>query len=336
MKKTILFVVMLTSLIALSGCTKGNILESTEVAVDIETSTVVETTIIQEEPTNSEQKLIFSVVASETPGYTVVSSEELAGKTDIDIAYLNLAEVNIRISEKDISLPEAIRTGVLSIPEIFAFARIDAQNGFCKEGFVSLHGLNHFSYIYPECELYLTYDVLETPSGEQKLIEEIYICDISDGQRSSNYFYVDEESEWGYFLDREDWGLTFELLTVTPEQITLDYTQQGGQQIGDLFIDGYTLYPQEKKEETDNGPDYIGRSKRNAAGFPIPITMNSSGKITIDWMSTIGTLEPGNYYIQLNVTDIYAEEAVHPLMENYHDKQSYHITFSLEKLSSEE
>lgn len=330
MKKTILPVAMITLLLALSGCTKDYKAENIEATVDIEASPVVQATTIQEEPTNSEQKLVFSVVASENPGYTVVPSEELDGKTDVDIAYLNLAEVNIRMSGKDVSLPEAIRTGVLTVPEIFAFAQIDAQNGFCKESFVSEHGLSHFFYVYPECELLLTYDVLETPSGEQKLIEEIYICDITDGQRSFNYFYVDEESEWGYFLDREDWGLTFELLTVTPEQITLGYTQQDGQQIGELFIDGYTLYPQEEKEGTDNGPGYIGRSKRDTAGFPIPITMDASGQITIDWTSTTGTLEPGNYYIQLNVSDIYAEAAVHPLMENYYDKQSYHITFAIE------
>ena len=129
MKKTILPIVMITLLIVLSGCIKGYKVETADAMVDIEISPIVQETTIQEKPA-TEQKLLFTVAASENPGYT---------------ASLNLAEVNIRMSGQDISLPEVIRTGVLTVPEIFAFAQIDAQNGFCKESFVSEHGLSHFS-----------------------------------------------------------------------------------------------------------------------------------------------------------------------------------------------
>lgn len=277
---------------------------------------------------SSEEMLRFSVTALEEPGYTVISQEER--KTDAYIAYLDLAEVAVHIDGADIPLAEAIREEKLTVPEILAFARRDARNGFCRETYVSEHGLTHFSYTYPECEVQIAYDVYETPDGNQTLIEEIYILAITDQKRTISHTYVDEESPWGYFLDREDWGLAFEVSSVSPTQITLDYSQQGGQQIGELFVEEYILYPMEDDGAPAKAPGYLGKSKESSGGLPIPLPSDTLGQITIDWSDTAGTLAPGEYYLKLSLSDSYEESDVHPLMENYYDRQSYHVAFSIE------
>lgn len=270
----------------------------------------------------SDQKLIFSVTAAEEPGYTVLSQEELGGETDAYISYWNLAEVNIRVDGADIPLAEAIRGGGLAVPELFAFARMDARNGYCEETYVSEHGLTHFTYRYPECVLELAYDVYETPDGNQTRIDEV---SITNHGSNLTHFYLDENSEWGYFLDREDWGLTFEVSSVSPTQITLDYTQHGGQQIGELFIENYLIFP--VSEEPREGPGFIGSYVKDLQ--PIPILSDASGQITIDWSADAGSLEPGSYHLQMYIVDSYEESDVHPLMANYYDKQRYDVAFSI-------
>lgn len=259
----------------------------------------------------------------------MISQEELGGNTDAYLAYCNLAEVNIFLDGEYFPLAEAIRRGNITVPEIFAFARMDSQNGFCEESCQSEHGLAHFSYTYPECELQLAYDVLETPSNDQQLIEEIYICAGPDNGRNQSHFYVDESSEWGYFVDREDWGLNFEVFSAAPTQIVLDVTQQGGQQMGELVIESYSLYAQDKNIEADKKSGPIGQAWTDAEGLPIPILMDAAGQITIDWTSVAGTLNAGNYYVKLTVSDIYDQSKVHPLMTNYYDRQSYNIAFAV-------
>lgn len=276
-----------------------------------------------------QQKLQFSVDASKNLGYTVIPQEDLGQHSGVSLAYSDLEEVTIRLDDGAVPLAEAIRSGDITIPELFAFARMDSQNSFCKETYKSEHGLTHFSYIYPECELQLTYDVLETPSGQQKLIEEVYIYPIVDHQRTVRHVYVDDTSEWGYFLDREDWGLQFEVSCVSPTQIVIDCTQTGGQQIGELFIEGFSLYFQNRQGIIGENHGFLGQSQTNIEGLPIPIAMNASGQITVDWSSAVGALDAGDYYIKLSISDKYDKSRVHSLMTNYYDRQSYNIVFTI-------
>lgn len=319
MRKHQRIAVLIALILVLSGCA-GKTGIST---ASSEMTSAVHTT------TNPQPRMQFYVAASENPGYTVISQEELGGNTDAYLAYCNLVEVNIFLDGEYLPLAEAIRRGNITVPEIFAFARMDSQNGFCEESYQSEHGLAHFSYTYPECELQLAYDVLETPSNDQQLIEEIYICAGPDNWRNQSHFYVDESSEWGYFVDREDWGLDFEVFSAAPTQIVLDVTQQGGQQMGELVIESYSLYSQDKNIEADKKSGPIGQAWTDAEGLPIPILMDAAGQITIDWTSVAGTLNAGNYYVKLTVSDIYDQSKVHPLMMNYYDKQSYNIAFAV-------
>lgn len=313
MRKHQLISMLIALLLVLSGC----------VGTHEETGTSTAPTEVQ----SVTQKLQFSVVPSENPGFTLISQEELGGATEAYLAYADLSEVSILMDGKFTPLPETIREGGITVPELFAFARMDSKNGFCQETYESEHGLTHFTYTYPECQLLLAYDVYETPSGRQELIEEIYILASTDHERNASHFYVDNGSEWRYFVDREDWGLDFTVSEVTPTQITLDVTQKGGQQIGELVMDGYSLYRQD--ETPDGNPGFIGQSMADDEGLPIAILMNGSGQITVDWSAAVGALDAGDYYIKLSIADLYDQEQVHPLMENYYDKQSYNIAFSI-------
>ncbi len=322
MRKYTLALIMTILLAVLPGCGKT---ANTELPVEesLKAETAETTAVVS---VISGQKLKFIVTEAEQPGFT---KEELGGKDDGFIVYFGLAEVNINIDGTDVSLAEAIRDGKLTVSEIFAFARLDAQNGFCNETYASEHGLTHFTYTYPECVLRLAYDVYETPDGRQTLIDEISVHRITDGTGSIGDTYVDTESEWGYFLDREDWGLTFQAANVSPMQIVLNYTQQGGQQIGELVIEAYTLYSMEGFGKPGLA-GYIGSSPINSEGLAAPLLKDTSGQITIDWSATVGALVPGEYYLNLSISDIYDESEVHPLMENFYDKQSYNIVFSVE------
>lgn len=276
----------------------------------------------QETPSESGQKLQFSVVEAEEPGFTLVSREDLGGKEDVELSYGDLSEVNVTLDGETISLAEAIREDALTVPELFAYARMDAQNGFCWESYTSENGLSHFRYTYPECEMWITYDVYETPNGGQNLINEICIYSITDSARSVSFFYVDEESEWGYFLDREDWGLTLEASDVTPTGMTVSYTHNAAQEIGTLTLDSYSLYAR----KDDGTAEYLGKGELDTVSIP----EDGSGQITLDWSGVFGPLEPGAYYVKLSVVDNYDESQVHPLMANFYDRQSYHIAFTIE------
>lgn len=316
--------VIITLLVVLSSCSSKK--EVVAQAENQTSPTAYENTVLKDNA-ESLKKLNFSVVAAKSPGSMIISQEELGNNADISITYVDLTEVNIVWNSETTSLPAAIKTGKLTIPEIFAFARLDAHNGFCQESYHSDRGLTHFVYTYPECELEIVYDVYETPNGKQSLINTLSIYSITDAVRSVSDIYVDETNEWGYFIDREDWGLYFEVSKVSPTQITINYFQTQNHEIGELTLDDYTLYA---KSEDDSLDIYLARSKRDTKGFPISIQSNASGTFVVDWTDIAGALEPGEYYLKLTISDNYDDLHVHPLMVNYYDKQSYHIQFTIE------
>lgn len=314
------FAAVVLILVALSGCA-GNQEEAKSNDKTASTTAVVAATTAE-----NTQMLNFCVEESEELGFTCISPDELGAENDVSMVYGSLTEVDLTWDGEIISLPQAIREERLTVPELFAFARMDAQNGFCQESYTSEHGLTHFCYAYPECELWLAYDVYETPDGGQTLINEVHIYNIDNSQKPLDITYVDEDNEWGYFLDREDWGLTFEVISASPTQITVNYSQQQGQEIGELSVTDFSLYSRSAPGTLDT---YLGQFSFAREGRPIPIQTDGSGQITFDWTDIAGALEPGEYYIKATVVDTYDESAVHPLMDNFYDRQSYHIVFSV-------
>ena len=66
------------------------------------------------------------------------------------MTYVGLTDVCVEAVQGKKALEMAIQDGDISVEEIFAYARLDARNGFCTEHKNSKHGLTHFIYVYPE------------------------------------------------------------------------------------------------------------------------------------------------------------------------------------------
>lgn len=264
------------------------------------------------EPTS--QKLLIRCEPSDK--ITRVNHETLNGMHGKDIQYRYISNVTIEIGNEQVALEDAIRDGMITVSEISSYARIDAQNGFCTETCESRHGVSHFTYQYPDFNLRTIYDIYETPDGQQHLINDIMLLHPDKTVGAYTDFYNND----GNRLDREDWGLDFEISAIMPKGITLNCIQSEGQQIGTLVLDGFTL-------RQDN--HHISRLNGSAelSDLDITILSDSSTDITIDWTEDYGELPAGEYLIILHIRDIFDETQVHPLMEDFHDWQMYDLTF---------
>ena len=273
----------------------------------------------------SGQKLKFSVVPTEEIGFIKIPDEK-KGSEKAELVYQNLSEVNITLSGKTEPLEDAIRTGKITGAEIFAYARMDAEAGYCKEGYTSEQGLTRFVYTYPEYALEMVYDIFEGSEGKNVLINEITVADSTQSLFDSDSFYVDESSRWGYFLDREDWGLEFTVKAVTPESLTVTYTQKQAQELDELTCEDYIMFA-----EVEGARDeFVTQTGRDAPGFPIAITSDGSGEITFDWSKMAGKLDPGTYYVRIGIRDNYDPEKVPANVTKRYSKQSYCVEFTVE------
>ena len=267
------------------------------------------------------------MVAGDRTKFATITSDQLGGNFDQDINYLGMSEVNWEVDGIIYSLADAIRDGITSVEEIFAYARIDARNGICTEEFTSKNGLAYFTYAYPEFDLRMTYDVYETPDGQQHLVNDIGIY-----ASGADVFTAYTDEETGVAIDREDWGLTFDVTETTPTSITLDCTQSGGQQIGELQIDYYYNIYSVVDGQTMLVPSLQGTMTYTEETLPPPIAdikQDGSTRFTIDWTEKYGELDSGEYKIKLSVNDIFDESQVHPLMQDYFDRQSYWVEFTI-------
>lgn len=298
MKKCILLAALL---ITLSGCVAQGKMETTQ--------------------NDSLGRILqFSTVEMEQQSFTELTN----ANAELQVVACGLSQVDIIWRGEDLPIGMAIQDGKITPEELFAYARLDAKNGYCQEQYTSLNGLTHFCYTYPECDLCIVYDVYETPVGGQTLINELYFYASETYEFDDKDYYVDESSPWGYFIDREDWGLTFTVTEVSSTEITADYTHEKNQEIGQLWLEDYTLYDYDPET---GGQNYLTRIDLSRDGGGIELT--KAGTFTLNWEDTFGTLEQGNYVISATVSDHYDPEQVHPLMENFYDKQSYHMTFEI-------
>ena len=317
MKKFLILLTSIALLCSLCGCTSS---------VNKETTVPLET-VPATEASASGQKLQLTVEPTGEIGFTRVPAEQL-GKEKVDLAYARLSGVNITLGGKTEPLADAIGSGKITGAEIFAYARMDAENGFCEESYSSDDGLTHFVYAYPDCALEIAYDVLESPDGRQTLINEITIWDTAEHISSSDHFYVDESSRWGYFLDREDWGLEFTVKAVTPESLTVTYTQKQSQELGELTCEGYMMFVETEDENTLD--EFVTQAVWREPEETIAITSDGSGEITFDWSETAGKLDPGTYYVRIGIRDNYDPEKVPANVTKRYSKQSYCVEFTVE------
>lgn len=248
------------------------------------------------------------------------TSDELSGNFSEGLCYcLNITGASIEIDGQSMPLNEALRDGFITEEEIFCNARLDAREGFCEETYESLNGLTNFTFTYPGYKLRLLYDIYECPDGEQRLISYMAVYG-RDKDLAPCHLFIDEETG---IIDREDWGLDFEVTEVSHTGLTLRCTQSGGQLIGQPEILNYSLV------------SHNGNNLTRNEGFEASPSLNATlqtddvTELTIDWTEPYGELSSGEYEVVLWIKDTYDESQKHPLMRNFYDTQIYAVRFTV-------
>ncbi len=307
MKKYILLqCLVLTAVLLLSACTGGSI--SPEA-----------TPVPQELQANSGQMLKLSV-QKDADNAQQFSTDELGGNFNRGLLYRRVKDVTIEIDGEEIPLEAALAQGKITEDTLWYYGQQDARNGFCQENWGSRLGLSWVTFDYGDYSVVMAKDIYETPDGQQHLISAMKVHDPQNGKYTEPIYgsYYDEETYQR--IDREDWGLTFEILEITPEGVTTRSTQSGGQQIGILNITLLNIY---------GNTDYAA-SAAGTDGFErIPLKMDDVTEFTINWSETCGQLNAGKYRLAFEVTDVYEPEDVHPLMRDYYDTQVYEVEISI-------
>ena len=260
---------------------------------------------------------LLSIHAESTYETVRISSEELGGHLERGILYEGVTNVTIDIDGTSVKLEDAIHDGLITPAQLFTFPRLDAENGFCTESTrVGRTGLTAFVYTYPDAEVWMVYDVWNTPDGQQHLIQDFRIFRPGGSKSESPGSYLDLESYTR--LDREDWGITLQMKEVSSTSMRLICTQSDGQQIGQLHMFAYSI-------RSEQGP--VGEPVM--VDFSTDIQTNSTTELLLDWTDLYGALPSGEYMVILALQDIYNSDSVHPLMVNYTDYQDYELPFSI-------
>ena len=268
-------------------------------------------TVLVAPPESTAPRLIISAVHADSEYTSEKIQQTNDGTSDLDFCCIGLTDVTIDLGGNVMDLGNALREGKTSLSEISFLAQSDSQSGFCTEGWKSKNGLAEFRYSYPDFDLWIVDDIYETPDGLQHLIRGITLC-----QPGSDVAFLHNE------LDQEDWGIEFSVAEASQTEITLNYTQSGGQVLGQLMTYGYAisrLNPMEGIALLDNAP--LQEQK--------PISMNGQGTLCLDIETYFGALPAGQYGMYLYLQDAYNEEDVPPLTRNYHDVQCYWIEFTV-------
>ena len=256
-------------------------------------------------------RLIISAVHADSEYTSEKIQQTNDGTSDLDFCCIGLTDVTIDLGGNVMDLGNALREGKTSLSEISFLAQSDSQSGFCTEGWKSKNGLAEFRYSYPDFDLWIVDDIYETPDGLHHLIRGITLC-----QPGSDVAFLHNE------LDQEDWGIEFSVAEASQTEITLNYTQSGGQVLGQLMTYGYAisrLNPMEGIALLDNAP----------LQEQMPISMDAKGSLTLDIETYFGTLPAGQYGMYLYLQDTYSEEDIPPLTRNFHDTQCYWIDFDI-------
>lgn len=262
------------------------------------------------------RRLQISAVIDEEYDIREFTTEKLEGSQDT-IGYVGLSDVTIQLDQTSLPLELALQSKQVSVAELSAWARIDAENHFCVASCRSRNGLTEFIYAYPEFDVNLAYDIYETPDGKQNLVQMFLLC-YPGGAELNTHVYTDED---GHPLDSENWGIQLSIASVSPAGISLNYQQADGQQIGQLTLTNYEIF--------NVDAETVATSVVRAPLENLCIENDACGQLRIDWSKQYGKLSQGQYVIRICIEDIYERKQVHPLMKNFQDRQFFEIEFSI-------
>lgn len=274
------------------------------------------------EPAEAGQKLQLTLTATDIFNYHSYSVEDLGNNFTGNLVYVGVDDVDITLGRQTLPLREAIISGKITVEEVIAAARIDARNHFCREVSATKNGLTKFVYqYYDQFDLGVYYDIYETPDGREHLISNIRIYEYTGGTREGFQFRATDKDGNNIAIDREDWGLTFEVLEVTPTFVDFQITQSGGQQFGELQYYVLSFFD-------DVAKAYLEKPLPSSADMNV-IQSDKASTHRIDWSESHGKLPSGKYYLWLRVCDIFDPEDIHPFTRDYYDQQSYSIFFEI-------
>ena len=260
--------------------------------------------------------LIMTQDPSNTSHY---SQEDLNGALTQGLSYLGVKDVSILLQGQEFPLDEAIQNGTISLSQILDKAHLDAKAGLCEEIVLSELGLTTFNFSYKDHNVQIIQDIFETPDGTNPLITFLRITStIYAPGTITGFLNHDRTSQ----LDKEDWGLTFEVSSISNTSLTITCDQTGGQQIGKLLITCIMITQDGKTPIlTPNGDAVISYNQE--------ITMDAETIITLNWSDFYEDIHDGTYALDLIVEDKYSSLDVHPLMRNYHDTQIYRLSITI-------
>lgn len=228
------------------------------------------------------------------------------------LCYNRVKDVFITVGGQQMDLLRAMEEKQVTVEDIYSQALADAASGVCTQTLVgSAHGLTHYNFAYPGYCLRLIYDVLEAPDGENYWIG--YVGIYHSG--ASVAPFTDLYDSDGKRLDGENWGLSFDVVQASATGATVEVTHSGGQQIGDLQVNSYTL-----SRLDGTGINNV------AADFTYQIPLEATSTFQLDWEKSIGTLESGEYQLTLWVWDVFDSDQVHPLMDDFQDWTVFDVT----------
>lgn len=238
-----------------------------------------------------------------------------------EVTLWDIADITIDIDGTTRKLADALQDGSVTVEQLIADARQDADQGYCHEKATSKNGLTEFTYYYGDFRLHYVYDIYETPDGKQHLIADFSIIESHSDIVSYRYSY----DENGNCIDFEDWGLTF-TISQANDVITVVCTQSGGQQFGNLqfseaFLEKKNPSTQQWESLEDNFTyDCIGTA----------LTMGGTTELTFDVTEKGEPLPAGDYSLSMQFTDCYAPEEIPSLTRKYHDRQWYTLEFTIQ------
>ena len=234
------------------------------------------------------------------------------------LSYNLVENVTVDIQGSPVPLDEAVSGGMVSVEALLAAARQDTEAGVSFEFIRTKNGLTEYTYCYPDYNLVFCDDVLETPDGKSHLIRSLQVA--APGTPGTvDTALTDPDSPYRYPIDREDWGLDFQVLAADSGSVTLEITQSGGQQFGQLVLQRGGIY-------TAGDLDTAQQVQFVEFTPAQPLTMGGVTQVEIHW----ATPQPsGRYLLRLSLHDDFASENIPPLSRDFHEYQTYYIEFQI-------
>lgn len=234
------------------------------------------------------------------------------------LSYNLVENVTVDIQGSPVPLDEAVSGGMVSVEALLAAARQDAEAGVSFEFIRTKNGLTEYTYCYPDYNLVFCDDVLETPDGKSHLIRSLQVA--APGTPGTvDTALTDPDSPYRYPIDREDWGLDFQVLAADSGSVTLEITQSGGQQFGQLVLQRGGVYT---AGDLDGAQEVCFVELTPAQ----PLTMEGTTQVTLRWAQP---QERGDYLLRLSLHDNFTQQDIPPLSQDFHEYQTYYVEFQI-------